>query len=375
MLDDASDYKYVTPPQGMRIDGGIMPARDVAGDGSWKVLRGEDPFFLAEAIARMSGFRRYCTAGAANVIPVTEEVSGDVWNRGGTSSTQCIVKGLMDVANYGGSQYVFTDQPTSAGTYKTDVGGNDDMASVLASLDTGAASAPSFSSDTGYTWSGHPLIADNVRKVWYDYRQFGAIVSVGEMGMRIPAGSTYLYERQDWNGGAPGSYTSTYRDEQEVASSQSLISGSNVFAEVQGLGATASTHSWSLLSVLPYDGAYRTSSPLSVLSGMSATVIFRITVGTLGQNQSMTYAYDSLACAGTVDADGIVNLNNVTASGILNEVKVHRTIPTVAEMLSDSPPYGSAYYGCNVSVKAIGAVFYDSELDTSGINWTWTPPT
>ena len=36
MIASVSDYRLVTPPSGMTVDGGIMPARDVAGDGSWR---------------------------------------------------------------------------------------------------------------------------------------------------------------------------------------------------------------------------------------------------------------------------------------------------------------------------------------------------
>ena len=42
MINSRDKYDFVTIPDEIRIDGGIMPARDVAADGSWKHLRGED---------------------------------------------------------------------------------------------------------------------------------------------------------------------------------------------------------------------------------------------------------------------------------------------------------------------------------------------
>lgn len=50
MIKSRDKYDFVTIPETIRVDGGIMPARDVAGDGSWRQLRGEDPAFLLEGI-------------------------------------------------------------------------------------------------------------------------------------------------------------------------------------------------------------------------------------------------------------------------------------------------------------------------------------
>ncbi|MGN0846833.1 MAG: hypothetical protein ACI4RA_05555 [Kiritimatiellia bacterium] len=51
MIGARDQYAFVDLSQvpEMRIDGGILPARDVAADGSWRVLRGEDAAFLQEA--------------------------------------------------------------------------------------------------------------------------------------------------------------------------------------------------------------------------------------------------------------------------------------------------------------------------------------
>lgn len=50
MITSREQYRFVEIPDGIRVDGGIMPARDVAGDGSWRHLRGEDVAFLMEAV-------------------------------------------------------------------------------------------------------------------------------------------------------------------------------------------------------------------------------------------------------------------------------------------------------------------------------------
>ena len=63
MISSPSDCLFVDVPSGIRIDGGIMPARDVAGDGSWRVLRGEDPAFLLEAALERDYARLIGAAG------------------------------------------------------------------------------------------------------------------------------------------------------------------------------------------------------------------------------------------------------------------------------------------------------------------------
>ena len=48
MIESAQDYQLVTPVG--QIDGGILPARDVAADGSAHAVRAEDLCFALEAV-------------------------------------------------------------------------------------------------------------------------------------------------------------------------------------------------------------------------------------------------------------------------------------------------------------------------------------
>ena len=50
MIYSRSDYEYMSIDADILVNGGIMPVRDLANDGSWKVLRGEDMAFLKEAM-------------------------------------------------------------------------------------------------------------------------------------------------------------------------------------------------------------------------------------------------------------------------------------------------------------------------------------
>lgn len=62
MIKSRDEYDFVTIPDEIRIDGGIMPARDVAADGSWRHLRGEDPAFLMEGIMERETVLRFWTS-------------------------------------------------------------------------------------------------------------------------------------------------------------------------------------------------------------------------------------------------------------------------------------------------------------------------
>ena len=73
MINARDKYDFVTIPDEIRIDGGIMPARDVAADGSWKQLRGEDAAFILEAVAE----RRCAVAGVTvEKTLLTREING-----------------------------------------------------------------------------------------------------------------------------------------------------------------------------------------------------------------------------------------------------------------------------------------------------------
>lgn len=63
-MDRHEDYRFISPPQDIRISGAIMPLRDLATmaggkgiDNDWRVLRGEDPAFLREFAATINAMR------------------------------------------------------------------------------------------------------------------------------------------------------------------------------------------------------------------------------------------------------------------------------------------------------------------------------
>lgn len=57
MINDAADYQFITPVG--NIDGGILPARDVAADGSKLTLRAEDLCFGIEALNERMSLSNY----------------------------------------------------------------------------------------------------------------------------------------------------------------------------------------------------------------------------------------------------------------------------------------------------------------------------
>ena len=160
MIKSRDKYDFVTIPDEIRIDGGIMPARDVAADGSWKHLRGEDAAFLLEGIQER---RR---AIGLSYTPVEMDrflrasrlatVAHDIRQMALSWVAPYFVKPFEDVAVHGKSD-------TSFDTFFPDA---KFTAEYLAS------SADDFA-------VGAPLRADPVRALFYDMQRLRSFISGG----------------------------------------------------------------------------------------------------------------------------------------------------------------------------------------------------
>lgn len=116
MISSADDYIWVTPGVDIRIDGGIMPVRDVANDGTWKVLRGEDVAFCLE------GAYERCGAGAI-IGPdyyskytrnVDKVIIGSRWRAAVRSLRDAADRAINDVPGYPMSDSIPAQIPESA---------------------------------------------------------------------------------------------------------------------------------------------------------------------------------------------------------------------------------------------------------------------
>lgn len=116
MISSANDYIWVTPGVDIRIDGGIMPVRDVANDGTWKVLRGEDVAFCLE------GAYERCGAGAIKgpnyyskyTRNVDKVIIGSRWRAAVRSLRDAADRAINDVPGYPMSDSIPEQIPGSA---------------------------------------------------------------------------------------------------------------------------------------------------------------------------------------------------------------------------------------------------------------------
>lgn len=371
MMNDRSDYAMMTPPQSVAINGGIMPARDVAGGSSWKHLRGEDPCFLCEAARRMFGYRRYLALSGfdpALVTAPTDAVEASVLSN--------LVTRIHSVANSsGGQNWVCVPTPTINDEYNLNVGGTVGFTIAQNTLASGMLSPVTFYADALDFQAGGPLVADNLRKLWFDYRKFGSVVSVGSGWMEFASGATDRWRSYYANGTLADDTSSAYS------------SGRNrrVYrADHMGTGVWPSSehdYNWTLSTVNPYNiGASgpKTSTELGFAAGDDALAIFSVEVlHQVGSSGSVLdeHFFDSFACWGQLDGNGILQIRSlgggsVTGAYIKALVYDRRpTLPTRAAM----PTVQGQTEMVEISLNPNAAVFYDAEINTSSINWQWTP--
>lgn len=158
MIRSRGEYLFVTVPETIRVDGGIMPARDVAGDGSWRQLRGEDPAFLMEGVRE-----RHAAIGRADTTVVMNRalrarrlagVADDIRMMATRSAAPYFVKPFEDVTVHGAVDGNFDTFFPDAKFTAEDIASSEDDFAV-----------------------GAPLRADPVRALFYDMQRLRSFVS------------------------------------------------------------------------------------------------------------------------------------------------------------------------------------------------------
>ena len=363
MIERAQDYQLVTPVG--QIDGGILPARDVAADGSAHALRVEDACFLAEAASRAWAYYKFFTSGRATMA-ASHCLDAEVVNNAQGLIQQC--------TEYGASRYVFARTPVVKGEYVMNVGGNTSIDAALGILYQGVASVPNFVGN-GVSFA---LSTDELRKVWYNYRQIGCILAV----CPLEASGTPLKGSPSMKAGGRQRYH--YRDG-TTSSWMTVNSASRVyFASKRYQGVWGDLDGW-----IEYDFAIGTvkpsssaaTTPIAFASGNEALVVMRVTTDYRIYDHtdhtslvSRTQYFDALACWGAIDANGLLQVSSfvrgdLTAARIRDFVmdaqSGHSDLPTFAYMPED------AYM--TIDIWPVAVFFYDQDMDTSGISWNWTP--
>lgn len=157
MIKSRDKYDFVTIPDEIRIDGEIMPARDVAADGSWKHLRGEDAAFLMEGVRE-----RQAALGLAVTTAVMDRalrasrlagVAYDIRKMASRKAAPYFVKPFENVAVHGAVDSSFDTFFPDAKFTADDLASSEDDFAV-----------------------GAPLRADPVRALFYDMQRLRSFV-------------------------------------------------------------------------------------------------------------------------------------------------------------------------------------------------------
>lgn len=386
MISSAADYRLISPV-GL-IDGGILPARDLSDDGSAHILRTEDSCFLLEAALRIDNFRYYAmpVSGPASRTTLHSLAAGHADRRVLFSTVLDALKNATGSAGTYLQEAPFYTVPAMPlpRDYFLTVGTDAFPAFVNASLaQSNQMSAFTFSS-TDADQTNPALENDKLRKLWYDYRKSRGVISYGTVVVEIQAGSTH----QDTT------WTKNYQTGQYEPNTVTTVDSNTLWA-MSGLyiiqrvcyhDATFGTHdyvhSWAMSSLLNGESVESAAQyyPLSFASGDDALVLLLVTTdhGKVLRGNSAwqhTYYYDTVACFGTIASDGLLRNvrlgdgSSVTGDWIRSQVMAAHNIPSIDAMLAATDYFQTVT--CQISAVAI--IFYDSGIDTSGINWDWTP--
>lgn len=376
MLNTPSDYKYTIPETGIIIDGGIMPARDVANDGSWKILRGEDPCFLSEAARRCKLYRRYCDSKDEDPVPVGREVTKEL-----RAGPYVDLRGrLVDAARgqEGEGQFAMPFNPTIK------------PRNIIA-LKADATQAPSVTwqevingsfvnsplhsvSISGNTPPGDSLLADYVRSRFYDFRKLGKIFSMDFRKLRWSATPTWTTRRKER---VYNPDTQKYEIIERTLNYEGEIYGSHVYEAPNyyknyDYDIEQSFADWELRQILPAD--FQSGDVATALNAIydarepvAITALFA-GLGHYADRTSSSWVQFCIPQSCHLDDNGIVTLDSsLTASEVRylvsNAMRWSISMqPKVDKRITMEP---------DVSVL----LFSDPALDTTAIPWRWTPPT
>lgn len=157
MINDRSQYEFVTIPSEIKIDGGIMPARDVAGGNAWRLLRGEDPCFLLEGIGERRTAALCSTQGRETFTKMIEHT-----RLSGIASSLRLL-----CSSNGFCNGVQNPQPIYDAQY-----GNDFI------IDNYGLAKTDFASSASDFATGGALVANNIRKLFYDFKNITHFTSL-----------------------------------------------------------------------------------------------------------------------------------------------------------------------------------------------------
>ena len=399
MINSRSDYVVAEPPQGITIDGGIMPARDVADDGSWKILRGEDPSFLMEAGLRINAY-----AGFTNTYPYSGSFPYQVKHELSRQDLEAAIYQIHRGSHSSGSgMYTWPEAPVFISpTYSgTTTGGTSwryyadalssystDSRTVIDSVLTSATKSQSTTwryqswNQNGYD---NQLRAARIRDMYYDLNRVKG-VSPGNVGASM-SGDYTTFRHVHW------SPVYNYDADNMAIGLAGAVETPEQW-QTSDLGCFAEWYRGWPTSWASYDTDYRFSlgfSNMSIPSGLNpnCTVLFFIL--TYHQTSQKIYSFPSPGDIQTTDNYGTldesydvlaadVSFSNtgeasfdIPSDLVIDLATRNRNLPTQWSGLT----FGTSGNTVNGEMLFIGremscaVLFYDSGIDFSSLNWVY----
>ena len=353
MITQRTQYRFVTPPGGVLVNGGILPARDAAGGGTSGELRGEDLCFLAEAGCRAKAYRTY---DATQPVPELSEEMSDI----PAYDTAIKIRGYPSCSNLDAPSepsYGIPGAPVVLAQYVKDVGTNPNSPpSLLDTLRAVLGNAVSQFVPASPEYVSGELDADAIRRMYYDLRKSGCFVHSGRIGKGFSVNPTYVLTEYDWDS---GNHEWVYRDERTVEDEGYMGVITLDKSSHTTWGGYSSDYSWTLSSLPPVSGA----SGLARLHGadVGCHAVFHVFTRTRSAGH-----VDALVVNGSIGANGAVTIDPLTASGVRALIAGAQGIPVTWNDLPDLSMV-------DASLSPLALIFHDPGIDTSGINWNWTP--
>ena len=342
MIRSREEYLFVPVPETIRVDGGIMPARDVAGDGSWRQLRGEDPAFLMEGVRE-----RQAALGLAVTTAVMDRalrasrlagVAYDIRKMASRRAAPYFVKPFENVAVHGAVDSSFDTFFPDAKFTADDLASSEDDFAV-----------------------GAPLRADPVRALFYDMQRLRSFVAGGPdetNGTAWEIGkSAYDEDHRFYPPTAPSNYVYLYQMEMQTTGDQP--EGGSYSMECR-------------LSKGSFSSSLEDTSAADLVSSCKTYAVFAASYAlskrATSEGRVVESSYSCVPVPCTI-ADGVARVEAADIMAAADAIIGHHGWKKVGwnqtEYLSQ---------GISISISDIYSVWtLGDHTDISPLGWNWTP--
>ncbi len=361
MITQPQDYQLVTPV-GL-VDGGILPARDVAADGSAHTLRAEDDCFLAEAGRRICAYR-FSDGGHGGGEPSLVRDRGpfrgaiDGIHEGAVSNNAS----ATDIRTWPNVPVLKSgDQSGQGWRYIPDFvqpGTNGIASRWDGCLTTATVSEPRdfLASTLDFSAARKSLLNDNVRKIYHDLNTVKGVVADGGTAV-YNSGATKRSREWSSDGSLVRDVTTGYSPGAQV------ISAGGVSGPFYGPMQT--DYNWTATGV---HNPMTHPERLAALSPTSCWALWRVSTTFYPESGPAVRHEDGYVLDASITATGDLVFSTAVSSAALLQMAKAAHSGSVYDSALSMPDYSSL----SVNAALVGVMFYDSGIDFSALGWTWS---